>query len=152
MTDPHTTMSEADAAALTERIRDEAERTWALLVEAHDGYAWAAMGYGSWDDYVTTEFDPAASAALRLVERARVGMEHDVEDGGVPDEVHLSASEVQDFVGQVVLSLEALTMGLDMVDLSTLPADPQAAGVIAEAIDKFHRLLEAVRPEDGATP
>lgn len=152
MSDPHQMMSEADATALTERVREEAERTWALLVEAHDGGAWAALGHGSWDDYLTTEFDPAASTAFRLVERARVGMEHDVEEGEAPAEVHLSASEVQDFVGQVVLSLEAHGEGLDMVDLSTLPTDPQAAGVIAEAIDKFNRLLEAVRPEKGATP
>lgn len=112
MTGPHE-MNEADAKALTGRVREEAERTWALLVEAHDGGAWTAQGYGSCDEYVVTEFDVGASPAFRPIERARVGVEHEVEVKAdeTPHEVHLSATEVQDFVGQVVLSLEALTMG-----------------------------------------
>ncbi len=132
-----------EADALTGQVREEAERTWALLVEAYDGEAWAALGYASWDDYVTAEFDPAVSPAHRLLDRARVGLDSD-EDG--PSEVELSPSEAHDLVGQVVLSLEALTMGLDLIDLATLPLDAQAAGVVDEAIATFTRLRDALRP------
>lgn len=140
-------LGEADAAALTERVREGAERTWALLVEAHDGEAWAALGHASWDDYVTGEFDPAASPAHRLLDRARVGLGVDEEE---PSEVELSESEARDLVGQVVLSLEALTMGLDLIDLTTLPEDHQAAGVVSEAIATFTRLRNALQP--GGAP
>lgn len=136
-------LGEADADALTGRVRAEAGRTWALLVEAYDGEAWAALRYASWDDYVTTEFDPAASPAHRLLDRARVGLGSNEAE---PSEVELSPSEAHDLVGQVVLSLEALTMGLDLIDLATLPKDAQAAGVVDEAISTFTRLRDALRP------
>ena len=139
-------LSEADAAALTERVRDEAERTWALLVQAHDGGAWAALGYASWDDYVTASFDPDASQAYRLLDRSRVGLGLDEAE---PSEVQLSESESRDLVDQVVLSLEALTMGLDLLDLATLPRDPRAAAVVADAVSTFTRLRDALQ---GAGP
>lgn len=148
MTDPHATISEPDAIALTEHIRGAAESTWALLVEAHDRTAWAALGRASWDDYVTSEFDPAADPAYRLLDRARVGLGV---DDAEPSEVELSESEARDLVGQVVLSLEALTMGLDLIDLSTLHEDSQAAGVVDEAIATFTRLRDALQPAGGDT-
>lgn len=131
-----------EAEALTERIREEAERTWALLVEAHDAGAWASLGYGSWDDYVTAEFDAARSAAFRLLERARVVPE----DAGGESEVELTEAQARDVVNQVVLSLEALTMGIDLVDVTTLPKDAHAAGVVTEALDRFRRLRDALAP------
>lgn len=142
MTEPQAAMSEADGTALTQRIRDEAERVWVLLVEAYERNAWAMLGYESWDAYVTTEFDSSTSAAHRLLERARVAPVDTTE----PSEVELSDSEAQDLVGQVVLSLEALTMGLDLVDLSTLPEDPHAAGVTTDAIAVFTRLRDSLQP------
>jgi len=137
-------LSRADATALTERVQEEAERTWALLGEAHDGEAWAALGYASWDDYVTGGFDPAVRPAYRLLDRARVGLGV---DDAEPSEVELSESEARDLVGQVVLSLEALTMGLDLIDLSTLPRDAQGADVVADAISTFTRLHDALQPD-----
>lgn len=137
-------LSRTDATALTERVQEEAERTWALLVEAHDGEAWAALGYASWDDYVTGGFDPTVRPAYRLLDRARVGLQVDEAE---PSEVELSESEARDLVGQVVLSLEALTMGLDLIDLATLPRDAQGAGVVADAISTFSRLRDALQPD-----
>ncbi len=136
-------LGESAATALTGRVREEAGRTWALLVEAYDGEAWRALGYASWDDYVTAEFDHTVSPAHRLLDRARVGLDSN-EDG--PSAVELSPSEAHDLVGQVVLSLEALTMGLDLIDLATLRLDSQAAGVVDEAISTFIRLRDALRP------
>ena len=135
-----------DAEALTERIREEAERTWALLVEAHDAGAWAALGYESWDAYVTAEFDAARSTAFRLLERARVLPE----DDGAASEVELTETQARDVVNQVVLSLEALTMGIDLVDVSTLPKDAHAAGIVDEALDSFRRLRDALDPTGPA--
>lgn len=142
MTDPQATISEPDAIAVSERIRDAAESTWALLVEAHDRKAWAALGHASWDDYVTSAFDPAADPAYRLLDRSRVVLGVDDAEAS---EVELSGSEARDLLGQVVLSLEALTMGLDLIDLTTLPEDPQAVGVIDEAIATFTRLRDALQ-------
>lgn len=45
-------MTRDEARALTDRIRDAVEATWALLLEAHEQRAWAALGYGTWAEYV----------------------------------------------------------------------------------------------------
>lgn len=132
----------AGAEAITERIADEAERTWALLLEAHDRRAWSAMGHESWDAYLAARFDPTRSDAFRLVERAHVLPEGDAAES----EVALSGSDAQTLVDQVVLSLEALTMGLDLVDLTTLPEDAHAARVVREALTTFERLRDALTP------
>ena len=148
MGEPGSAMDRTEAAALTGRIREEAGRTWALLVEAHDNGAWSALGYAGWDDYVTTEFDQAAGPAHRLLDRARVGLPAPGEDDP-GSELELSESEALGLVNQVVLSLEALTMGLDLVDLSSLGHDAQAAGVVDEAITTFSRLRAALLPATG---
>lgn len=140
MSDDDSRPSQPEAAALTERIRQKAERTWALLVEAYEGGAWQAMDYASWDAFVTGEFDTAAHPAHRLLERARLEPADETE----PAPMELSDTQAREFVDQLVLSLEALTMSLDMLDLSTMPSDPQAARVVREAVTTFARLGDAL--------
>lgn len=61
-----------EARALTDEIQQSAERTYSLLLRAHEGEAWAALGYGSWRDYATTEFNMSQSRAYQLLDQARV--------------------------------------------------------------------------------
>lgn len=61
-----------EARALTTEIQQSAERTHALLLRAHEGEAWAALGYDSWRDYATTEFSMSQSRAYQLLDQARV--------------------------------------------------------------------------------
>lgn len=61
-----------EARSLTDEIQQSAERTYALLLRAHEGEAWAALGYGSWRDYATTEFNMSQSRAYQLLDQARV--------------------------------------------------------------------------------
>lgn len=134
-------ISAPDASALTERIREEAERTWALLAEAYDQGAWSVLGHQSWDDYVAAEFDVTASPAMRLLERAHLVPLDEAE----PGPMELSESQARELVDQVVLSLQALASGIDMIDLSTLPSDPPAAAVVADAVTTLSRLAAALR-------
>ena len=139
--EPEASTGGPDASALTERIREEAERTWALLTEAYGEGAWSALGHESWDDYVTAEFDATANPALRLLERAHLVPFDDAE----PGPMELSEAQARELVDQVVLSLQALAAGIDMVDLSTLPADPSAGAVVADAVSTLSRLASALR-------
>lgn len=52
-----------EARALTDRIKVAVEGTWELIKQAYSTGAWAALGYGSWDDYCTREF---GTSRLRL--------------------------------------------------------------------------------------
>lgn len=45
-----------EAREVTDRIRTGMESVYHLIRSAYRGRAWAALGYGSWDEYVTREF------------------------------------------------------------------------------------------------
>ncbi len=73
-------MSATEARALTDRLRQSAEHTWDLVVEAYTGRAWAALGYGSWDAYCSAEF---GSLRLRLPPEERAGITASLRDAGL---------------------------------------------------------------------
>src|SRR5687768_8036370 len=65
-------LSADEARALTDRIKDAADQLWTLLLEAHEGRAWEALGYTSWRDYAKSEFGIGQSHAYRLLDQGRV--------------------------------------------------------------------------------
>lgn len=65
-------LDEHRARQLTDRIRQAADDLWALLLEAHEGRAWAALGYPTWEAYVRTEFDMGRQYSYRLLDQGRV--------------------------------------------------------------------------------
>lgn len=65
-------LDEASARQLTERIRAGVGQLCLLLLEAHDGHAWTALGYRTWHDYVQSEFAISRSRSYELLDRARV--------------------------------------------------------------------------------
>jgi hypothetical protein len=64
-------LSEADARLLTDEIKSTTEKLYALLLRAHEGEAWAALGYASWRDYAMTEFQMSQSKAYHLLDLGR---------------------------------------------------------------------------------
>ncbi len=69
---PLSELSRNEAGRLTQKIRDHAEKAWALLKEAHDKKAWAAMGYTSFEAYCRDEFGMSRGNAYRLLGQASV--------------------------------------------------------------------------------
>jgi hypothetical protein len=65
-------LTAAEARKLTDDIKASVERVWALLLEAHDRKAWAALGYGSWREYAMAEFGMSQSYAYRMLDQGRV--------------------------------------------------------------------------------
>ena len=65
-------MNAEQAARLTERIKSSIDNLWELIVEAHDGKAWKALGYESWKGYVTKEFAMSESYSYRLIDKGKV--------------------------------------------------------------------------------
>lgn len=72
MADAVVVLSETAARALTERIKRAGDEFGAMLVEAHDGEAWRALGYPSWRAYVEAEFEFTRQHSYRLLTQARV--------------------------------------------------------------------------------
>ena len=65
-------LKKAEARALTEAIRETADNLVEFLAEAHERRAWRALGYGSWSEYVETEFSMTRSRAYQLLRHAEV--------------------------------------------------------------------------------
>jgi hypothetical protein len=65
-------MNAEQAARLTERIKSSIDNLWELIVEAHDGKAWQALGYESWKGYVTKEFKMSERRSYQLLDQGRV--------------------------------------------------------------------------------
>lgn len=65
-------ISKAQARKLTDRIKTAADDLWALLLEAHEGKAWRALGYATWEAYIGAEFDMSRRQSYNLLDQCRV--------------------------------------------------------------------------------
>jgi hypothetical protein len=61
-------MNADEARAITDRIRTALEDVWELIKQAYTRRAWVALGYTSWDTYVSSELD---RSLLRLPREER---------------------------------------------------------------------------------
>lgn len=68
----HIPMTFAEAKAITAKIAEAVEGVHALLLKAHEGKAWTALGYSSWREYATQEFQYSQRRAYQLLDYARV--------------------------------------------------------------------------------
>lgn len=102
------TCSAAEARALTDRIKGHADALWALLLEAHERRAWAALGYETWSDYVFRELNIQRSRSYQLIDQGRtirainaaVEVSTNVDDGlpqhsGIPP-IHVTEWEARE--------------------------------------------------------
>jgi len=60
-------LSEGKARELTNAIKAAAEATYVLLARAHQGKAYKALGYSTWADYVTQEFEISTQRSYQLL-------------------------------------------------------------------------------------
>ena len=60
------------ARTLTDNIKTVGEELGEMLLEAHDGEAWRALGYKSWKAYIEAEFDFNRQRSYQLLKQARV--------------------------------------------------------------------------------
>ena len=60
-----------DARNLTARIKMAVTGVARLLLDAHDGRAWSALGYPSWGEYVSREFGFTRQRSFQLLDHAR---------------------------------------------------------------------------------
>lgn len=63
------------ARTLTDKIKKAADGLWRLIEEAHTSRAWAVLGYKSWAQYVTAEFDMSKQRSYQLLDQAKVTRE-----------------------------------------------------------------------------
>jgi hypothetical protein len=70
----------ADARRLTDQIKVSVEGVWVLITQAYTDRVWAALGYGSWDEYCTREF---GTSRLRLPREERAEVVASLRESGL---------------------------------------------------------------------
>ncbi|MGV8833266.1 MAG: hypothetical protein ACOH2N_14930 [Devosia sp.] len=87
--------TKAEAQLLTDRIRQNVDQLWSLLLEAHDRRAWKALGYGTFDDYVKSELPIGTRRAYQLIDQGSVIREISAAAGvDVQHVAHFTARDV----------------------------------------------------------
>lgn len=66
------TISEAEARAITERIKQSLTEARCLLLEMYEREGWKALGYESWREYGQVEFGYSESRIYQLMDAAKV--------------------------------------------------------------------------------
>jgi hypothetical protein len=65
-------LTKAQAKKLTKQIKQATDHLWYLLGDAHEGKAWKALGYSTWEAYVQAEFGMTKRRADQLLEQGSV--------------------------------------------------------------------------------
>ncbi|MBE7473108.1 MAG: hypothetical protein DPW09_31970 [Anaerolineae bacterium] len=65
-------MTETEARLLVEEIKQDISAVGAKLLELHERQGWRALGYSSWRECVTAEFEFGQSHVYRLLDFARI--------------------------------------------------------------------------------
>lgn len=85
-------MEESEARALTLRIKEDYANLSLLLLRAHEGRAWVALGYRTWERYVRAEFALSRSRSYELLDQGRLRRALHIAIG--PDAVPLVSGRV----------------------------------------------------------
>lgn len=76
-------MTKDEAIELTGDIKSTSTALYVLLKKAHDNKAWISMGYKSWSEYISSEFEFSRTRSYQLINQANV-IEEINEASGVP--------------------------------------------------------------------
>lgn len=85
-------LTEAEARELTSAIQSTITATYILLERAHSGKAYKALGYDSWTEYISTEFDFSVQRSYQLLNLAKTAKA--IEEVA-PDDYELKLTEAQ---------------------------------------------------------
>jgi len=132
----------AAARTLTDEIKGSVERTYRLLLNAHEWGAWSALGYGSWRDYAMTELGVSQSRAYQLLDTAKVIREIETAAGS-SNMLELTQREVDAIKPHLTEVAEAVREAVADVPEPERPA--VAAATVRDA-------RERLRPTPAAAP
>lgn len=130
--DENLELSYDQAVKLTESIRNTSKVLWVLISRAHLGKAWLALGYPSWESYVTEEFDISRSRSYQLLNQARVIKEI---ESVLPEGTHINISEAEARDLRVVLDEV-----IPQIQIGTAGLAPTEASLEAKKILESNRV------------
>lgn len=107
-------LTPAMARELTDQIKTSLHRASVLLMDAHDGRAWFALGYRSWSQYVRVEFKLSRSRSYELVDHGRVlkALASAAGMSGIPDISPFAAQQIKPHLDQIAAAVAVKASGL----------------------------------------
>ena len=140
---PTVLMSEDEARIITADIKAWAGTLWQKLKQAHDGQAWRALGYGSWRDYIDTEFEMGKSQAYRLLTHANAVYEIAEAAGLEPEEVSPAGDTLSERVTRD-LDIEAV---IEAIRAAMAEIEPGAKATRQEITERIIKAMRAQNPK-----
>ena len=137
-------MTEAEARALTERIKTQMHHVCMLVLEAHQRRAWQALGYATWEGYIRHEFGLSRSRSYQLLDQGRVLLALQVALG-VPGIPELSA----DAAGEIKFRLAEVIDEIRRRAVTAASAD-QVRRIVVEVVQMKRAQIAAARNGGGS--
>ena len=134
-----TPLSTERARALTDSIRNAAEVLWVNLAQAHAGQAWVALGYSTWGDYVTAEFNISRSRSYQILDQAKViqAIGQATPEGTHIEVSETAAREIKGIMTELAPRIEEHTRNLPPEEAKVVVKD-----MVAESRDKIRQERE----------
>jgi SAM-dependent methyltransferase len=134
-------LTETEARALTERIKQAVEELWLMLDEAYHRRAWAALHYQSFRSYVQNELGMSRSRAYQLLDQAKVIREI-TSAAGVSTFVDVTEAEARDL-------LPHLQTVIENVRDATVDTEPELKPQAARAaVEETRQHIRAISKPD----
>lgn len=134
-------LSTDEAEQLTNDIKSTTTALYVLLKRAHDTKAWASLGYKSWTEYISSEFDFSRARSYQLINQATV-IEEINEASGV--NIYLTEKEARD----IKKRLPEITERLKEIKEQDLTEEDKTAEIKKRMAGSYDEQMDAEDKED----
>jgi len=131
------------ARLLTERIKQGLADPSLLLLDAHQGCAWRALGYRSWAAYVREEFGLSRSRSYEMLDHGRVvrGLMSAAGLDTLPEVSPFAASQIKTRLEQAVAEVASRA--------ATHPGKEQARSIVRDVVTRTRAEFKAATRDDN---
>lgn len=111
-------LTEPEARDLTDSIKSTVVATYVLLSRAHEGKAYKALGYSTWKEYVSSEFDFSTQRSYQLLDLAKTAkaIEEAAPEGYEANLTEAQARDIKRELPKITERISAETEGLSAED------------------------------------
>lgn len=135
-------LSKTEATKLTKKIKEATDHLWYLLIDAHEGKAWRALGYASWEAYVKAEFGMGRSRSYQLLDQGKVVEALRDATGDLSTSVDISEAAARDLKDDLPAVTGAIKARVDAGE------DPKKA--VADTVTEARAAKEKAKAEQAA--
>lgn len=122
-------LEKSAARKLTEDIKSTTTALYVLLKRAHDTKAWLSLGYSSWTEYISKEFDFSRARSYQLINQANV-IEEINEASGL--NLYITEKEARDIKKRLPEITKKLKEDVKNSDLDESEAEDRAKEIIKD--------------------